>query len=157
MPEFRAVETLIKGGELPLPDGHFFHDQKRIPHGAERPFCVPILPLFQLTFSEKHDLSCCLRGVSARLESLENFCEPERICDQNDNGVEAEPAHPVLAASPSCHVGGDTHNDARADASSGDVDERAEPYAEGETYKQATAVGDGQFVGCGCVVVRHTM
>ena len=35
-PEFRAVETLIKGGELPLPDGHFFHHQKRIPHGPAR-------------------------------------------------------------------------------------------------------------------------
>lgn len=35
-PEFRAVETLIKGVELPLPDGHFFHDQKRIPRHSIR-------------------------------------------------------------------------------------------------------------------------
>jgi hypothetical protein len=30
-PEFRAVETLLKGVELPLPDGHFFFDNRNFP------------------------------------------------------------------------------------------------------------------------------
>ena len=30
-PEYRAVETLLKGVELPLPDGHFFFDNRNFP------------------------------------------------------------------------------------------------------------------------------
>ncbi len=30
-PEYRAIETLLKGVELQLPDGHFFYDQKNFP------------------------------------------------------------------------------------------------------------------------------
>jgi hypothetical protein len=34
--EFRDVETLLKGVELPLPDGHFFHDQRDFPRHSIR-------------------------------------------------------------------------------------------------------------------------
>ncbi len=35
-PEYSAAEKLLKGVELPLPDGHFFHDQRDFPRHSIR-------------------------------------------------------------------------------------------------------------------------
>lgn len=43
-PEYRAVETLLKGVELQLPDGHFFHDHREYPrHEIRTRWWLPAL------------------------------------------------------------------------------------------------------------------